>query len=110
MKNCRDCVHYDTEIWDDACNECGPTAKNFKEKDDDMENENRNATATIDTEAELKEQVAKLQANLDEANEYIDELNQKLQTARTELAVMRGMVDGLKFAMRCNGVSGGEVR
>lgn len=104
-RRCGNCKYKDLEELDDLCNiccefnECEP-----KEQEDDMENEN--TTVKIDTEAELR----KLQAKLDEANEYIDELNQKLQTARTELAVMRGMVDGLKFAMRCNGVSGGEVR
>lgn len=102
---CLDCKYKDLTVFTGPCEKCNNWSK-WEPKEDDMENENRNATATIDTEAELR----KLQAKLDEANEYIDELNQKLQTARTELAVMRGMVDGLKFAMRCNGVSGGEVR
>ena len=27
-----------------------------------------------------------------------------------EMAYLRGMVDGLKYSIRCNGVSGAEVR
>lgn len=109
-KECANCRHEALDVIDEPCLSCKDySAWELKEQEDDMENENKNTATEIDTEAELKEQVAKLQAKLDEANEYIDELNQKLQTARTELAVMRGMVDGLKFAIRCNGVSGGEV-
>lgn len=107
-KKCENCMWETLDVLDEPCLSCKDYSawEPKEQKEDNMENENKNTTATIDTEAELR----KLRAKLDEANEYIDELNQKLQTARTELAVMRGMVDGLKFAMRCNGVSGGEVR
>lgn len=64
-------------------------------------------------EADLKRAMGEedddLQAKLDEANEYIDELNRKLRAAQIELATMRGTIEGLKFSARCNGVSGAEV-
>lgn len=64
-------------------------------------------------EADLKRAMGEeddgLQAKLDEAHEYIDELDRRLRAEQIELATMRGMIDGLKFAIRCNGVSGGEV-
>ena len=52
---------------------------------------------------------------------YIEEENAKLRQANEELRLkvdrihemyeyQRGLADGLKFAIRCNGVSGAEVK
>lgn len=51
--------------------------------------------------------------------DYIKELNAEIEHHRervldrerlNEIRYRDGMIDGLKFAIRCNGVSGGEVR
>lgn len=44
------------------------------------------------------------------ARETIEHKDLVIDRQRYELATMRGKIKGLKFALRCNGVSGGEVR
>lgn len=78
-----------------------------KEQEDNMENEN--TTTKIDTEAELKAQVAKLQEELEQAKEKNEDQRHVIDGLNSELARKNGMVEGLKFTIRCNGVSGGEV-
>lgn len=73
------------------------------EKEDDMENEN--TTAKIDTEAELKRQAAKLQ-ELEEKAQEQERLIRELERMNTQ---KDGEIRGLKFAIRCNGISGGDV-
>ena len=51
-------------------------------------------------EAEQREMMAKI--------EYLTEALKDKQT-EVELAMLRGMIEGLKYAIRCNGVSGAEV-
>lgn len=45
--------------------------------------------------------------------EIVDEgekMRREIFSLERQLAYKDGMIDGLKFAIRCNGVSGGEVR
>ena len=51
-------------------------------------------------ETEQREMMAKI--------EYLTEALKDKQT-EIELARLRGMIEGLKYAIRCNGVSGAEV-
>lgn len=51
-------------------------------------------------ETEQREMMAKI--------EYLNEALKDKQT-EIELARLRGMIEGLKYAIRCNGVSGAEV-
>lgn len=51
-------------------------------------------------ETEQREMMAKIQ--------YLTEALKDKQT-EIELARLRGMIEGLKYAIRCNGVSGAEV-
>ena len=38
-----------------------------------------------------------------------NELKQHIQFLKEDKAMMQGEINGLRFALRCNGVSGGEV-
>lgn len=63
---------------------------------------------TIEQVLEEKDaQVKELMANIEylgtKHEEQIRELN-------AEIRQLNGVIEGLKFAIRCNGVSGGEVR
>lgn len=93
---CENCKHSRKELCEYPCSVCNLKRSRWEPiaetKEDDMGKEDDD-----------------LQAKLDEANEYIDELNRKLRAAQIELATMRGTIEGLKFSARCNGVSGAEV-
>ena len=54
-------------------------------------------------DAMVKELMAKIEYLGTKYEEQIRELN-------AEIRQLNGVIDGLKFAIRCNGVSGGEVR
>lgn len=62
----------------------------------------------IDYEAEYK----KLRAENEELKKNIDWLNHRHDEDyyEREQARLHGLIEGLKFAIRCNGVSGGEVK
>lgn len=38
------------------------------------------------------------------------ELEQRIRLLKSEIERLRGVIDGLKFAIRCDGVSGAEVQ
>ena len=40
----------------------------------------------------------------------VKELEYRMNDLERKDAYQSGMIDGLKFALRCNGISGGEVR
>lgn len=40
----------------------------------------------------------------------VDKLEYRVNDLERQGAYQSGMIDGLKFALRCNGISGGEVR
>lgn len=81
--------------------------------------DNTLATAT-DWETECK----RARAECDERAKMCEELHEKVRCLEMENAELKahidviqgdakytvGLVDGLKFAIRCNGVSGGEVK
>lgn len=115
-RDCNTCKHGDEPLNGPACGNC---TMFDKYEEDDMGEKTFAMTFKAD---KINEEVLKditgqtesredddLQAKLDEAHEYIDELDRRLRAEQIELAAMRGMIDGLKFAIRCNGVSGGEV-
>lgn len=54
-------------------------------------------------DAQVKELMAKIEYLGTKHEEQIRELN-------AEIRQLNGVIEGLKFAIRCNGVSGGEVR
>lgn len=54
------------------------------------------------------EENRRLHAELNAMKEEIDSLRRDRHAAE-EIWTQRGMIEGLKFAIRCNGVSGGEV-
>lgn len=114
------------EVTIDALLEKGQQSRRYKLGENWELNfdEIREALATVPSagnEAELDE----LRKQLNEYHKYIDKLEEKLH--ETELAVEHnrhlaeeeqlrgalryrdGVIHGLKYATRCNGVSGGEV-
>lgn len=56
--------------------------------------------------AEMKPDVAAAVKELLEENEKLKDENARLKDGNR---LLNGMVDGLKFAIRCNGISGAEV-
>jgi hypothetical protein len=99
---CENCKHEDVPLSEYPCYECNSERSKWEPiaetKEEDMENENKNATTKIDTEAKLKE----LEEKVEEQERLIREL-ERMNTQKD------GEIRGLKFALRCNGVSGGEV-
>lgn len=100
IEDCHSCKHEDKSGSTFPCKDCvfGSKWEPKEPKEDDMENENKNATTKIDTEAKLKE----LEEKVEEQERLIRELD-RMNTQKD------GEIRGLKFAIRCNGVSGGEV-
>ena len=94
----------------------------------------RDSCAAVDWEAECervkdfaKEQMDKVKElecvckelkahihNLEEQNKELEEQKRELKASRDflnlEATRLRGRISGLEFAIRCNGVSGAEVR
>lgn len=96
MKNdCRTCKHGDEPLNCKACKDCR-AFENYEE--DNMTEE----TMVNDREMELDLQLHEAQKRIKEQERRIREL--EYMCARKD-----GMIDGLKFATRCNGVSGAEV-
>ena len=91
VENCHSCKHEDERSYEFPCKDC-----KWEPKEDDMENEN--TTTKIDTDAKMKE----LEEKVEEQERLIREL-ERMNTQKD------GEIRGLKFAIRCNGVSGGEV-
>lgn len=128
---CENCKHYDLPLSEYPCYECNSKWSKWEPiaetKEEDMGEKTFTMTFTtdkineetlrditgdttkIDTEAELRAQVAKLQEELAEAKEKNEAQRRMINGLNNELERKNGMVDGLKFAIRCNGVSGGEV-
>lgn len=61
--------------------------------------------------AELERENKELKVKLEEMHLAFEHNNQvaKEESLRRELGYRDGMIAGLKYAIRCNGVSGGEV-
>ena len=58
----------------------------------------------------LREENEKLRAKLAHAEKTIHESEHYIQRLQSDLAEKTGMINGLKFAIRCDGVSGADVR
>lgn len=125
---CENCKHYDAPLGEYPCCECNSKWSKWEpivetEEDDmgektftmtfttDKINEETLKTITGETEGEddLQAQVEKLQEELERAKEKNKGQRHVIDGLKSELARKNGMVEGLKFAIRCNGVSGGEV-
>lgn len=63
-----------------------------------------------DKEQDLSEQLEKAREELENAKSENAQQMKAIEILRKELARACGTIEGLKFAVRCNGVSGGEVR
>ena len=50
------------------------------------------------------------EADTDELKREIEEYKAQINYARSQNESLRGEIKGLRFALRCNGVSGGEVK
>ena len=107
-KECANCMYKVLDVLYEPCLSCKDYSawepKGQKEKK--MDNENKNTTTKIDTEAELE----KMREELKVAQAKIEDMEHKARMHWNEMAMLKGEVAGLKFALRCNGVSGGEVR
>ena len=89
-KTCDNCVYFDVGLTEEPCVDCdGPNCR-FEQKEEGM---------TSDPQMELEV-----------ARRRIQEKDEMIKGLERVLASKDGMIDGLKFAVRCNGVSGGEVR
>lgn len=115
-KTCDNCVYFDVGLTEEPCVDCdGPNCR-FKPKEEDKGektytmtftaakiNDDALKTITGETEPDYK-------GELEQAKEENECLKNILDSRELELARQTGLIDGLKFALRCNGVSGGEVR
>ncbi len=45
----------------------------------------------------------------EEANDNVEELKSRIRKLEIKLAECKGIIAGLKFSIRCNGVSGAEI-
>jgi hypothetical protein len=60
----------------------------------------------VDVNAEMDA----LRRELDELRHKYEKLKNNEHWMRDEMSYNKGMIEGLKFAIRCNGVSGAEVK
>ena len=68
--------------------------------------------AAVKVIAKMFEEIEAINAELREKLKHEIERNQKAKDERrvnAELSFRQGVINGLKYAMRCNGVSGGEI-
>lgn len=98
IEDCHSCKHEHKIGLAFPCEDCTHGSK-WEPKEEDMENEKTTKIEEACVEIQLKE----AQEKIKEQELYIREL--QLQLARKT-----GRVEGLEFAIRANGVSGGEVR
>lgn len=104
-KGCANCMYEILDVLDEPCLSCKDYSawEPKKQKEDNMENEN--TAVKIDTEAELRE----LRAKLQELDRKVKEQEIAIRELERMNVQKEGEIRGLKFAIRCNGVSGGEV-
>ena len=96
---CAECKYSDFSVTEEPCVDCdGPDCR-FKPKEEGMTSDNQ-------AEAELE----KMREELKVARAKIEDMEHKARMHWNEMAMLKGEVAGLKFALRCNGVSRGEVR
>lgn len=96
-RTCDDCKYMGVSVALEPCSSCdGPNCR-FEQKEEGV---------TSDNQAELE----KMREELKVAQAKIADMEHKARMHWNEMAMLKGEVAGLKFALRCNGVSGGEVR
>lgn len=115
-RTCDDCKYMYVSVKEDPCKSCdGPNCR-FKPKEEDMGEKTYTMTFTTD---KISEEVLHditgnttpdYKEELDVARRKIQEKDEIIKGLERVIASKDGMIDGLKFAVRCNGVSGGEVR
>ena len=99
-RTCDECKYSNVSATKEPCVDCdGPNCR-FKPKEEGM-GEN-------DKQMELENE--KMREELEVARAKIEDMEHKARMHWNEMAMLKGEVAGLKFALRCNGVSGGEVR
>lgn len=110
-RTCDNCVFCDISATEEPCKSCdGPNCR-FKPKEEGF-----TKTFTID---KISDEVLRditgnttpdYKEELEVARRKIQEKDEMIKGLERVIASKDGMIDGLKFALRCNGVSGGEVR
>lgn len=115
-RTCDNCKYFNFSTEEQPCVDCdGPDCR-FEPKEEEMGEKTFTMTFTTnkineevlhditgDTTPDYKEELEVARRKIQEKDEIIKGLERVI-------ASKDGMIDGLKFAMRCNGVSGGEVR
>lgn len=77
----------------------------------DINKDAAEAVTGIDPEEDDgQEELKILRAELEKLREKVHESECYIRRLQGELAEKTGMIDGLKFAIRCDGVSGADVR
>lgn len=82
--------------------------------DDEMQAQEMALKALVESK-EWEMRLKELQSELEAYKTAMKDLEAKFEKAEderrvnAELSFRQGIIDGLKYAMRCNGVSGGEV-
>lgn len=115
-KTCDNCVFCDVSATEEPCRSCdGPDCR-FTPKEEDMGEKTFTmtfTTAKIDDDA-LKtitgETELDYKEELEVARRKIQEKDEIIKGLERVLASKDGMIEGLKFAIRCDGVSGADVR
>ena len=114
-KTCRTCKY---EHWPaysgpcDSCYRCGQHGDKDKwePKEEKMENEKRPEETNQIGQMDLTSWIEGcMRIELDTAREKIREQENDINSLKADLAHKTGMIEGLKYAIRCNGVSGREV-
>lgn len=114
-RTCDECKYWDASTEEPPCVDCdGPNCR-FKPKEENMGE--KTYTMTFTAEKINEEVLHDITGNttpgykeqLEAAREEIEELKGKTRSQGVTIVRLNGMIDGLKFALRCNGVSGGEV-
>lgn len=96
-RTCDECKYSDVSVTEEPCVDCdGPNCR-FKPTEEGVTSDNQ-------------EELEKMREELKVARAKIEDMEHKARMHWNEMAMLKGEVAGLKFAVRCNGVSGGEVR
>lgn len=95
---CISCKYADLRAGTGRCQSCRDWS-NWEPKEEKMDNEKTTKIEEACVEIQLKE-----------AKEKIEEQERYIRRQELELAQKIGMIDGLKFAIRCDGISGADVR
>lgn len=114
-KTCDNCVFCDVSATEEPCRSCDGPSCRFKPKEEGAGEKTHTMTFTAvkitgETGPDYKEELEVARRKIQEKDEIIKGKDEMIKGLERVLANRDGTIDGLKFAMRCNGVSGGEVR